>query len=441
MAFAAAAVVPFADMSATAGAHTTAAGILIGPRLLQCEVSLVSAENGVAQNFVLCIGDVVRIGRAASNDVVIDSEGVSNFHAELFMRPPAGDLCVRDNSKNGTGARDGVGSGDNQSELDNGWRTLRRGEFVELCGGSQLVVPLKRGGKAVVDAQASPSPTLTVRVGRRLYEEASDGKLLGGDACMTAAATKDLPPPQPPEFKDTDGDACEAPPPPPASTSSVATATMVPPPPPEGLPEDFGQALAANRAVTSHLAARDQWMGQRVANGSTADIVISTKGNVGVAAKMLSGNPSARPSVPAYHQRSSKALDKKTNGSKRKTKAKSCRSSEKESDDSSSKCEATSTTSNKSKDAPKRRRPNTRKRDRERTAKARTRHNARGKDKKQRKRKTREVTFSSESRSEGSLVSRKEKSAKRAADRTRSGSSSRRTRDSTTGSRHSSKSS
>ncbi|OLP77868.1 Pentatricopeptide repeat-containing protein, chloroplastic [Symbiodinium microadriaticum] len=78
--------------------------------LVQCHVRILHEAAQRHQDFTLREGKVVRVGRSPTNDVTVNRDGVSQFHAELFIRNVAGELdagglCIRDNSKNGTAVR------------------------------------------------------------------------------------------------------------------------------------------------------------------------------------------------------------------------------------------------------------------------------------------------------------------------------------------------
>merc|ERR1719330_653113 len=120
-------------------------------RVTQCDVTVVNARGGSRQTRTLQAGSVLRLGRHAANDFVLDCEGVSAFHAELFLRTtpsagPEGFVCVRDNSKNGTGVRPGpeVENDPHRSEgLEPPWESRKRGGFCSLDHGWQLLAPLR----------------------------------------------------------------------------------------------------------------------------------------------------------------------------------------------------------------------------------------------------------------------------------------------------------
>ncbi|CAE7494181.1 unnamed protein product, partial [Symbiodinium pilosum] len=91
--------------------------VAMGRQEERCQVVACRKGQDVSsgKKFVLKSGDVVRIGRSADNEVILDYEGVSKHHAEIFMRQKlpeevilgsdlqlAGLLSIRDlNSRNG----------------------------------------------------------------------------------------------------------------------------------------------------------------------------------------------------------------------------------------------------------------------------------------------------------------------------------------------------
>jgi len=146
----------------------------------QTEVSLVRGASGQVQTFTLRAGGVLRIGRGVANDIVLDFNGVSVYHAELFLRPDTSNsgrqlLCIRDDSKNGTGVRPGPHSPDAvvlRGKVPE-WESLKKGAFRVLDHGWQMIVPLRsRKG----EQQMSEAPRIvTVYVGSKI------GPLLGPD--------------------------------------------------------------------------------------------------------------------------------------------------------------------------------------------------------------------------------------------------------------------
>ncbi|CAE8656188.1 unnamed protein product, partial [Polarella glacialis] len=53
----------------------------------KCDITVCRAGTGSAQTFTLRAGGVLRIGRGVANEIVLDFEGVSVFHAEIYLRP------------------------------------------------------------------------------------------------------------------------------------------------------------------------------------------------------------------------------------------------------------------------------------------------------------------------------------------------------------------
>jgi len=216
--------------------------------VVQCDVTLACEHTGWKRTFTLRVGNILRIGRSSANDVVLDFDGVSLYHAELFLRPLAGGhgLCVRDNSKNGTGVRPGGSPA---------WEPLRRGAFRALDHGWRLAVPL-RGRRA----EPEPRGTMTVQIGERVC--AAEAAELDGEAWEPEAAAHapdeflpgdheaaQPPAPAPPPPPDLDGGAFEEPPPPPV-------------PAPQSQPTPAWPAQGpAGRAVEEHYLAREQWIG------------------------------------------------------------------------------------------------------------------------------------------------------------------------------------
>lgn len=205
-----------------------------GEQIVQCEVALVCERAGWARNFTLFAGNVIRIGRSSINDVVLDFDGVSSYHAELFLRAVTigGGLCVRDNSKNGTGVR--------EKGTDTTWESLRRGAYRPLQENCQIMVPM-RGRPALGDSMPSVGHVMTVYIsGIVLAEEVDelDGEAMDGAELGPASAHSWLPggappppdcaPPPLPPVDDVPPWPHSGPPPPPG-----AGAPPPPPPPPE----------------------------------------------------------------------------------------------------------------------------------------------------------------------------------------------------------------
>eukprot|EP00927_Polykrikos_kofoidii_P010828 TRINITY_DN14573_c0_g2_i1.p1 TRINITY_DN14573_c0_g2~~TRINITY_DN14573_c0_g2_i1.p1 ORF type:complete len:662 (-),score=160.17 TRINITY_DN14573_c0_g2_i1:156-2141(-) len=213
-------------------------------------VTFVREHTGQEWSFMLHLGSVVRLGRSPLNDIVLDFDGVSVFHAELYIRQsgPLRILCVRDNSKNGTGIRPGPrAAGGCDGELDQTWAPLQRGSFGVLEHGWQLVVPLRqRGGRKLVSESVQ---SLTVYIGEHVSEAVAaelDGEAweppeaddtLGGgshtsdvmqhnEVTPKKRALEEAPPPPPPP--DLGGGAFEEPPPPPPPPAASALRPKTP---------------------------------------------------------------------------------------------------------------------------------------------------------------------------------------------------------------------
>jgi len=111
----------------------------------KCDVTICRGSTASAQTFAIRVGGVLRIGRGVANDVVLDFEGVSVYHAEIHLQPrAAGDagpplLCVRDESKNGTAVRAGPHAEEVAAEA---WEPLKKGALRILQHGWQIMMPL-----------------------------------------------------------------------------------------------------------------------------------------------------------------------------------------------------------------------------------------------------------------------------------------------------------
>jgi len=154
-----------------------------GVASLRFTIAREGSSNGAAapKTFTLEVGaeTPIRIGRAPGNDVIVESRGVSQYHAELRLVQNSGEsaptLCVRDLSMNGTGLRrpDGkapvhldkradVGVPDgsvllvpmllkvSQSADDRGWLRV---DFGELVGGAEAP---RRAAAPAETAAAAP---------------------------------------------------------------------------------------------------------------------------------------------------------------------------------------------------------------------------------------------------------------------------------------------
>jgi len=243
--------------------------------VVQCEVTVVREGAGWHRSFVLRVGNILRIGRGPGNDIVLDFDGVSSYHAELFLRSSGAShgLCVRDNSKNGTGIRPGPNAPDSLSwanGIEPVWETLRRGAFRSIDHGWQLVVPMKNGRGA--DQPPEQAHIMTLYVGERvcaaeaadLDGEAWEPDSGFGDQQADVGHTQSAPPPPP----DLGGLAFEEPPGPPVQslqaprTVQASTgADAAPAHRPGAAAAGVSSALAEQQAVKDHFLARDEWIG------------------------------------------------------------------------------------------------------------------------------------------------------------------------------------
>ncbi|CAK9051761.1 unnamed protein product, partial [Durusdinium trenchii] len=232
--------------------------------LVQCTVKV--AQDTKHQVFSLREGTVVRVGRSAANDVVIDSDGVSQFHAELFIRTGAkggvSGLCIRDNSKNGTGVRPAPhGATSKMSNVDPfAWETLHRGAFRVLEDGWEVLLPMRarRGG-------TPEKPTFKLYLDKVFAgeEEELDGEewkpFEENSHANSSPKQPDKqeakpPEPRPPPPPDLDGGAFEEPPPPPVPQEASAEQHRASAPLP-GIPP------VPQELMEEHVKARMQWMG------------------------------------------------------------------------------------------------------------------------------------------------------------------------------------
>lgn len=123
---------------------------------MQClQVEIVRGLNSdQKQRILLRAGSLLRIGRDASNEFVVDLNGVSGVHAELALRAAvegadpnqAPELCICDRSKNGTAIRAGPrvpGSGWTAGKASPSWERLASGTSRTLPHGWQVLVPAK----------------------------------------------------------------------------------------------------------------------------------------------------------------------------------------------------------------------------------------------------------------------------------------------------------
>ena len=116
--------------------------------------SVVQHSPHRVHSFSLMSGAFLRIGAGKSNDIVLDCGGVSEYHAELFLqhrivpgRHFSWNICIRDDSGNGTGLRPGPTLSNHRVR----WNKLSR-EPSSKCvleHGWQIRIPLRgpRGGR------------------------------------------------------------------------------------------------------------------------------------------------------------------------------------------------------------------------------------------------------------------------------------------------------
>eukprot|EP00930_Biecheleria_cincta_P082340 TRINITY_DN72094_c0_g1_i1.p1 TRINITY_DN72094_c0_g1~~TRINITY_DN72094_c0_g1_i1.p1 ORF type:complete len:1106 (-),score=302.48 TRINITY_DN72094_c0_g1_i1:209-3526(-) len=198
----------------------------------KCDVTICRGSTASAQTFAIRVGGVLRIGRGVANDVVLDFEGVSVYHAEIHLQPRAtGDtgpplLCVRDESKNGTAVRAGPHAEEATAEA---WEPLKKGALRILQHGWQIMMPLNSrknskqlpvGDRLVTVFVGSTVPegfetTATQALALRTHKVFSAGyAILHRNIKPRGVATrgKEAAPPPPEEFS---GEFEEAPEPPP----------------------------------------------------------------------------------------------------------------------------------------------------------------------------------------------------------------------------------
>jgi len=152
----------------------------------QLELTIRRGEGSVEQSFKLAPGGVVRIGRRACSDIVLDFEGVSAHHADILLQAAEGGssgqagprLCIRDDSRNGTGVRPGPEASDRQSaSAAPAWEAVPKGSLRTLDHGWQLKVPLKsRHGKAQLPELER---TLTLHIASKGGAGVPNGKAAG----------------------------------------------------------------------------------------------------------------------------------------------------------------------------------------------------------------------------------------------------------------------
>lgn len=208
--------------------------------------------TGALQKFTLREKSVVRIGRGLANDIVLDFAGVSVYHARLlFRKGKAGpEICLRDESKNGTGVRPpdpGVAAGE--------WEPLKRNGVRSLGHGWQIIVPLRsrQGEKQMRESMR----TLTIFIATKnrkdddLDGEAWEPPPVGETAAvLKRKLPQPLPPPPPP---DLGGGAFEEAPPPPPLPPGAATSRLAC----DALPE---QVLSGGAVAGELPPVKQEWV-------------------------------------------------------------------------------------------------------------------------------------------------------------------------------------
>ena len=114
----------------------------------KCDITICRDSTGSPQTFTLRPGGVLRIGRGVANDVVLDFDGVSVYHAEIHL-PKDGPLCIRDESRNGTAVRPGPHA---EEQGVTAWEPLKKSQLRILPHGWQILMPLnsRRNTKQLV---------------------------------------------------------------------------------------------------------------------------------------------------------------------------------------------------------------------------------------------------------------------------------------------------
>jgi len=247
------------------------------PVLVQCHARILHEAAKRHQDFTLREGKVVRVGRSPTNDVTVNRDGVSQFHAELFIRNvsgelDAGGLCIRDNSKNGTAVRPPEGEPRTKDVV---WEPLRRGSFRVLGSGWQVLIPARGSHGGPISGTA----TLTIQIQNKVFA-GEDAELDGEEwhpfeaasaenTSVEASSTQVNPTaePRPPPPPDLDGGAFEEPPPPPQVSSSVPGSMKEELPPAPSSP----RADVPRQLMDEHVRARMQWIGGKAGLPAEAD--------------------------------------------------------------------------------------------------------------------------------------------------------------------------
>ncbi|CAE8727935.1 unnamed protein product [Polarella glacialis] len=116
---------------------------------LRCQVVICrqgeDAQNG--KKFLLKPGDLIRLGKGVTNDIVLNYEGVSKHHAEIFLQEPQEPgqglvelLSIRDQgSKNGSA----IQRAHEEGAAPNPWDKVLHGTPQALQDGLHLLIPHK----------------------------------------------------------------------------------------------------------------------------------------------------------------------------------------------------------------------------------------------------------------------------------------------------------
>merc|ERR1719387_1875687 len=104
-------------------------------------------------------------------DLRLNLNGVSVYHSELFLKQEGKGkprVCVRDNSKNGTGV------GKPTADDEQGWQLLKRGDFKPIGNGYKLLLPFKGRKNGEMKADPVADRTLTVYLWDDKQEDAEN---------------------------------------------------------------------------------------------------------------------------------------------------------------------------------------------------------------------------------------------------------------------------
>eukprot|EP00933_Yihiella_yeosuensis_P070351 TRINITY_DN781_c0_g1_i1.p1 TRINITY_DN781_c0_g1~~TRINITY_DN781_c0_g1_i1.p1 ORF type:complete len:479 (-),score=121.30 TRINITY_DN781_c0_g1_i1:23-1459(-) len=127
-----------------------------------------------SKKFTLKPGEVIKLGRHASNELALNYEGVSKHHAEIFLKPAdqseskdgglSALLSIRDGgSRNGTSIRKPSVAEDGSAQVSfEGWERVESGSSMPLKTGYEVLLPAKsRQGNCQIRTDVR---TLTVEV-------------------------------------------------------------------------------------------------------------------------------------------------------------------------------------------------------------------------------------------------------------------------------------